>query len=126
LKSNLQFFRFVSVGAFGTALHYAVLVFFVSLLNCDPAVGAMAGAACGAAFNYLLNRCFTFRSDRPHTEALPRFVLLAGIGVLLNGVIVKGLTMVTVNYLASQVAATLTIFILNFFLSKLWIFRQSQ
>ncbi len=81
---------------------------------------------CGAAFNYWMNHRYTFRSDRPHKEALPRFVLMAGIGVMLNGAIVKALTMATVNYLVSQVAATLMILILNFFLSKLWIFSQSR
>lgn len=114
------------MGAIGTALHYGVLIFIVSVVNSDPAIGAMAGAACGAAFNYSLNYRFTFRSKRPHNEALPRFLLMAGIGVLLNGAIVKVLTMATVNYLVSQVGATLTILILNFFLSKLWIFRQTQ
>lgn len=126
MNSNFQFLRFVSVGAIGTALHYGVLIFIVSVVNSDPAIGAMAGAACGAAFNYSLNYRFTFRSKRPHNEALPRFLLMAGIGVLLNGAIVKVLTMATVNYLVSQVGATLTILILNFFLSKLWIFRQTQ
>jgi len=126
VKSNFQFLRFVSVGAIGTALHYAILVILVTGLNSDPAIGAMAGATAGAAFNYWLNHRFTFRSERPHKEALPRFLLMAGVGVLLNGAIVKALTLATFNYLLSQVVATLTILILNFFLSKLWIFRQSR
>lgn len=115
----------MSVGAIGTALHYAILILLVAVLDCDPAIGAMAGATCGAAFNYWLNHRFTFHSERPHREALPRFFLMAGIGILLNGFIVKVLTMATVNYLASQVGATLIILVMNFFLSKLWIFRQS-
>jgi putative flippase GtrA len=126
LKSNFQFFRFVSVGAIGTVLHYAILVFFVTVLNSDPAIGAMAGATAGAAFNYWLNHRFTFRSERPHKEALPRFLLIASVGVLLSGAIVKALTLATFNYMLSQVVATLTILILNFFLSKLWIFSQSR
>lgn len=110
----------------GTALHYAVLILLVTGFDCDPAMGAMAGATCGAAFNYWLNHRFTFRSDRPHREALPRFLLMAGMGILLNGIIVKVLTLATVNFLVSQVGATLIILIMNFFLSKVWIFRQSR
>lgn len=122
----MQFLRFALVGVIGTALHYAVLIVLVSGLDGDPALGAMAGATCGAAFNYWLNHRFTFRSDRPHREALPRFLLMAGIGISLNGMIVKALTLAGVNYLLSQVGATLIILIMNFFLSRLWIFRQSR
>ncbi len=86
----------------------------------------MAGATVGAAFNYWLNHRFTFHSERPHKEALPRFFLMAGLGVVLNGVIVKGLTLATINYLVSQVGATLIILFVNFFLSKLWVFRRSR
>ena len=123
---NMQFVKFLSVGAIGTALHYTILVILVSGQEIDPAMGAMVGATGGAAFNYWLNHRFTFRSDRLHQEALPRFILLAGIGILLNGIIVKLLTLASVNYLVSQIGATLLILILNFFLSKLWIFGQGR
>lgn len=126
LNPKLQFVKFATVGALGTALHYAVLILLVSGLSFDPAIGAMAGATCGAAFNYWLNHRFTFRSNRPHREALPRFVLMAVVGILLNGMIVKALTLASVNYLVSQVAATLIILMMNFFLSKLWIFRHDR
>lgn len=114
------------VGALGTALHYGVLVFLVTALDIPPATGAMTGATFGAAFNYLLNHRFTFRSNRPHKESLPRFIVMAGVGVVLNGAIVKTLTIAGINYLVSQVGATLTILVLNFFLSKFWIFRQTR
>ena len=122
----MLFLKFAAVGAIGTALHYAVLIFSVSLLHNDPAIGAMAGATCGAICNYLLNRHFIFRSDRPHVEAVPRFLLMAGLGVFLNGLIVKALTLMSLHYLLSQAIATLTILIINFILSKLWIFRKVQ
>lgn len=126
MKPRFQFIKFASIGAIGTALHYAVLMFLVSVLGIDPAIGAMVGAMFGAACNYWLNHRFTFRSDRRHGDALPRFILMAAIGVLLNGAMVKALTMQSINYLVSQVGATLLILVMNFFLSKLWIFRQSR
>jgi len=116
----------VSVGAVGTALHYVVLLTLVSGFGVAPPIGAMAGATCGAACNYGLNHRFTFQSDRRHRSALPRFVLMALVGILLNGIIVKTLTMQTINYLVSQVVATLLILALNFLVSKLWIFNQSR
>lgn len=126
MKPGAQFLKFASAGAIGTALHYAVLILWVAGLGNDPALGAMVGASCGAVCNYLLNHRYTFRSDRPHKEALPRFLFMASIGILLNGVIVKALTLVAVDYLLSQVGATLIILVMNFLLSKLWIFKRSR
>lgn len=124
MKIKLHFLKFAAVGALGTALHYGVLIFLVTALERSPATGAMTGATFGAAFNYWLNHRYVFHSDRPHRESLPRFIIMAVIGIVLNGVIVKTLTVANINYLVSQVSATLIILVLNFFLSKLWIFRQ--
>ena len=122
----MQILRFAIVGAAGTALHYVVLVLLVTGLDRDPAVGAVLGATCGAAFNYWLNHRFTFRSDRSHAQAVPRFISMAAAGIVLNGMIVKALTLAGVHYLLSQAIATPIILVLNFFLSKLWIFRRIQ
>ena len=124
MNTNKQLLTFAGVGAIGTAFHYALLVCVVSGFGLDPYVGAMVGATGGALSNYWLNHRFTFCSDRAHKEALPRFLLMAGIGILLNGIIVKTLTLVEIHYLISQMVATLTIFVLNFLVSKLWIFRK--
>jgi len=126
LKAKLQFLKFISVGAIGTALHYAVLIILVTILGIDPAMSAMVGATFGAVLIYCLNYRFTFHTGRPHVEALPRFIAMAVIGVFLNGLIVKTLTLATINYLIGQMVATVVILILNFFLSKLWIFKQSR
>lgn len=122
----MQFVKFVVVGASGTALHYAILIFFVSALDSDPALGAMVGATFGAVCNYWLNYRFTFCSNRPHFEAMPRFIVMAGVGIFFNGMIVKALTLASIYYLLSQLIATLTILIMNFLLSKLWIFRKNR
>lgn len=125
-SGKMQFIKFIVVGSLGTLLHYAVLIVLVSFIGSDPALGAMAGATCGAGVNYCLNYRFTFQSSRSHSEALPRFLFMAGLGILLNGVFVKLFTIMSFNYLLSQIVATLIILFMNFFLSKLWIFKQSR
>ncbi len=118
-----QFAKFAVAGGLGTALHYLVLVVLVSLLGVAPGRAAFAGAAAGACLVYLLNRRYTFASRRDHRHTLPRFVALAVAGALLNGVLVGALSGAGLHYLLAQVAATAAVLVLNFIVSKTWIFR---
>lgn len=120
------FVRFASAGAVGTLLHYAVMFELVSGARVSPEWGAMAGAACGAACNYFLNRRFSFRSDRSHAQAAPRFLVMVLFSILANGLIVKTLSGAGLNYMVAQLFATIFVLGLNFFICKLWIFTKAN
>lgn len=119
----VQLVKFAIVGGTGTGLHYLVLVTLVTLLHMQPGYAAGIGAVAGACANYVLNRRFTFGSHRPHRETLPRFALMAAVGAVLNGALVGVLVTAGLHFLLAQAIATLVILILNFIVSKLWIFR---
>ena len=118
-----QFTRFAMAGGAGTACHYLVLVALVSLAGMAPGRAAFAGAIAGACVVYLLNRRYTFASSRSHVQALPRFALMAALGAVLNGVLVGLLSAAGLYFLLAQVLATGLILVINFVVSKLWIFR---
>jgi putative flippase GtrA len=118
-----QFTRFAMAGGAGTVVHYLVLVGLVSLAGIAPGRAAFAGAAVGACAIYLLNRRYTFASSRSHTQTLPRFALMAAAGAVLNGVLVGLLSGAGVYFLLAQVMATGVILVINFIVSKVWIFR---
>jgi putative flippase GtrA len=118
-----QFTRFAMAGGAGTCVHYLVLIALVSLAGIAPGRAAFAGAAVGACVIYLLNRRYTFASSRSHAQALPRFALMAAAGAALNGALVGLLSGAGVYFLLAQVIATGAILVINFVLSKLWIFR---
>jgi putative flippase GtrA len=118
-----QFTTFAMAGGAGTAAHYLVLVGLVSLAGIAPGRAAFAGAAVGACAIYLLNRRYTFASNRSHAQTLPRFALVATAGAVLNGVLVGLLSGAGVYFLLAQVMATGVILVINFIVSKLWIFR---
>lgn len=122
-KAGLQLVKFAIVGGAGTACHYLVLIGLVALQHMQPGVAAGIGAAVGAVANYLLNRRFTFDSQRPHRETLPRFALMALVGALLNGFLVAQLSSAGLYFLLAQAIATVVILIINFIVSKTWIFR---
>jgi putative flippase GtrA len=121
-----QFLRFASVGAIATATQYAILYALVSGAAWDPAHASMLGAAIGALVNYWLNYTFSFRSERRHRESFPLFVLMAGCGTVLNGLIVKGLTLAGLHYMLAQVIATIVVLGFNFIVSRKWIFVQTR
>lgn len=86
----------------------------------------MAGAGLGAISNYWLNYRFSFDSNRRHREAMPRFLAMAAVGVMLNGVFVQVLMQLQLHFFIAQVFATLCILCLNFLVSRRWIFASRK
>ena len=102
-----RFFRFAGVGVVGTVAHYLVLLVAVEVLALRPITGSSLGFTVGALVNYALNYRFTFRSDRRHREALPRFYLVAAAGFVINGGVMLVLAeRLDLQYLMAQIVAT--------------------
>lgn len=126
LQLNHQFLRFAAAGALGTACHYLVLLALSAGAGVAPGPAAAYGALVGAVVNYWLNRNLIFRSERRHAEALPRFAAMALFGALLNGLIVGALARLGLHFMAAQVCATLLVLVLNYVMSKKWIFPSQE
>lgn len=124
-----QFGRFLSAGVFATAAHYAVLIGLVQFLDIDPVIASVFGFGTGAMVNYYVNYHYTFNSTHPHTTTLPRFLIVALIGMIMNttamAIQVKTLGF---HYLMAQVVATIFVVMWNFTGNRLWTFdhRRSQ
>jgi putative flippase GtrA len=118
---------YAGVGAVGTAAQYLVLVAIVSLCRGNPVAGSVSGAIVGAIVNYCLNRRITFRSSARHSDTLPKFAATAGVGVLVNGLVMKMLAGDhQVNYMIAQVVATGIVLTLTFMVNSVWTFRQRE
>jgi putative flippase GtrA len=119
-----QFLSFTAVGAVGTAAHYATLIALVQVFHAHAVVSSAAGFTVGALVNYSLNYRLTFRSTKLHHDSMPRFFLVAIIGLALNTGIMALLTeAMAVHYLVAQVVATLTVLGWTFTANRLWTFR---
>jgi len=120
----VAFARYTLAGGVATAVHYAVLLALVELLDLPPALAAAIGALCGAAVAYLGNRRFTFTETTvAHGRALPRFLLVAVVGAGLNGLIVWfGNSVLGWHYLLAQALATLLVLFLTYRLNRHWTF----
>jgi putative flippase GtrA len=120
-----QFLNFAAIGAVGTVGHYTTLVICVELLTIRPLIASTLGFVVGAVINYFLNYHLTFRSRKKHTEALPKFMLAATVGMFINMAIMSlALNVLMLYYLFSQVLATLLVLIWNFVINKIWTFAD--
>ena len=115
--------RYALVGGLATLVHYVVLIGLVEEAGVKAAGAAMIGATCGALAAYAGNFRFTFMSRAAHRHSLPRFLLVAACGVLVNSSLVwTGTELLQLNYLVPQVAATVLIFLGGFTLHRRWTF----
>lgn len=122
-----QFAAFAGIGAIGTAAHYLVLIALTQGAGVNAVAASVAGSLVGAAINYLLNYHFTFRSNRPHREAAPRFLFVAGAGIALNAIIMFATVQYGgLHYLISQVLATLAVLVFNFVFNRIWTFADQE
>jgi putative flippase GtrA len=104
-RSLLRFIAYAGVGALGTASQYGVLVAMVSVGRVEPVAG----------------------SGTSHRATLPKFAATAGLGVLVNGLVMKVLAQDNqVNYIFSQLLATGLVLILTFFINSIWTFKPRR
>ena len=118
-----QFARFAMVGGIATLIQYAVLLALVQLAGLNPVWASAIGYALSAVLNYLMNYRYTFRSQAHHGRAALKFVTIAGLGLLLNSLVMAGLIRADAHYLAAQVVATAVVLLWNFFGARYWTFR---
>ena len=119
-----QFLTFSGVGLVAAVAHYGVLITLVEGFGILPVIATLWGFIAGAGVSYVLNRRYTFRSDRPHRAAAPRFLAVSVGGFLLNGAVMWLLNEYWgVPYLLAQVVATAVVLFWNFSVNLLWTFR---
>ncbi len=123
MSTARHFSRYTLVGAFATAVHYAVLVACVEGAGLAAWLGSGIGAIVGAQVAYAGNRWFTFAHRGEVGTSWPRFMATAMLGALLGMAIVALGVRLGVHYLVAQVLATLTGLVLTFAINRAWTFR---
>lgn len=118
-----SFLRYTAAGVVGTLLHFGILSLLVKAFGVSPPIGTMAGATAGALVNYVINYHFTFASSRTHRSTLPKFIVVALVGVLLNGLILHlGSRFDKGHFLIAQMFASVTVLLVGYSLNKAWTF----
>ena len=118
--------RFLAVGAIATALQYAILLALVRWAGWSAVPASTLGFAISLWLNYVLNHRYTFASDRPHAQALPRFVVTAMCGLALTALAMYILvSRLRLDYLVAQIAVTALVTAWNFAFNRWWSFRPA-
>jgi putative flippase GtrA len=124
MKIAQQFLSFATVGAVGTAAHYTTLILAVTS-GLHPVLASALGCTVGAAVNYVLNYHVTFRSRSAHTRSAPRFALVAAVSLFLNTLLMAiAVEWLGLHYLVAQVTATVIVLCANFYMSRIWAFKE--
>jgi putative flippase GtrA len=120
-----QFLKFGIVGASGTIVNFVVAHALEKTTPLswfgDFSIGFMAGGIS----NYLLNRVWTFGSQRnPWIEGM-QFLTVSGVALVAgNAVILAAQSAGFHHFTMTWLAATLSGIFINFFLNKYWTFRH--
>jgi putative flippase GtrA len=118
-----QLGKYSAAGAVGTAIQYVILFGLVEGFAVGAIVASTVGAIAGALINYALNYRYTFKSKRPHVDALTRYGVVSVAGIVLNGfVLMAGTSALGLHYFAAQVLATLVVLLAAFTLNRAWSF----
>jgi putative flippase GtrA len=125
LAFKSQFLRFALVGATATLTTYLVLILLVEIWHMNVILASVLGYIAGIAVNYKLNYGFTFRSARQHRIVIPKFILVALVGLLLNtGLMYVAVIWVGIHYVLAQLAAVAIVLIWSFTINRLWVFTK--
>ncbi len=120
-----QFSSFAVVGVIATSSHYALLIGLVEIFRVSAVSAALAGYCAGGTVSYLLNRRHVFRSNRPHDEAITRFVIVAIVGFGLTYLFMSLFVQKAhIPYILAQVVTTGIVMFWNFAAHKMWTFRS--
>ena len=118
-----QVLAFGGAGIAAAIFHYGTLIGLVEggVLTAVPAT--LCGYLVGGVVSYALNRRHTYRSDRPHHEAVWRFATVAAIGFLITFAVMHVLVdRLALPYLLAQLFTTGIVLVWSFAAHKWWTF----
>jgi putative flippase GtrA len=117
------FIKYCTAGGFATSVHYAIFLVAIKLMAWLPWQATLLGASAGALVSYILNYHFTFFSKASHAALLPAFLMVASLGVITQTMVVAVLSQYWhVQYLVSQIIATIVGLVLTFLINRFWTF----
>ena len=122
-----QVARFATVGAFATVFH--VLVAFAARFGfgLDVQISNFFGFLAAVTFSYFGHARITFEASGSHRIQVPRFVLVAGLGLLLSSAI----TFIVCTILGGAFSLAMMIVAVanptaTFVASKFWVFSAAK
>jgi putative flippase GtrA len=83
-STALQFTRFIATGVLNTLVGLGVIWLCWRVIGLPTVVSNLIGYCVGLCVSFMINRSWTFRSDRSTRAALPRFLMVFVASYLAN------------------------------------------
>jgi putative flippase GtrA len=113
---------YAGAGAVGTAVHYLLFLILLQVLVGQVILASTLGAIVGGVTNYYLAHNKVFKSDLQHLVALPRFALVALVGIGINALVLS-VVVTAAGPFVGQIVASTVVLVFGFTLNRTWSFR---
>lgn len=122
-----KFLKFGLTGGLNTVIDFAVYTVLLSVFGVNLYAAQVAGYACGTLNSYIVNRSWTFQSKNKFLSGeLIRFILVNLITLGISLVLMYSLQLFFpgMNKIILKLPVVAATIVVNFVLSKLWVFRS--
>ena len=127
LSKYQRLIKFGMVGASGTVLGLGVLYVFTDIVGLYYLVSSIIAFACSVSNNYAWNSLWTFRDRKVSSAGYVRYVGANLTGLTVNMTVLWLLTSVAgVWYLYSAIIAVLCAFLVDYALSKKFVWTKER
>ncbi len=93
--------------------------------NASPQVIASVSFSVVVAINYVVQRFWVFRDERPTLDTLPKFLVKTGVGYTVN-ITAMTMMMPVMPLIEAQIAAACAVIVSNAFFAFFWVFARTQ
>ena len=120
---SLQALAYAGAGLIGTSVHWATLMALLQSGLSHLVVASTIGAVIGGLINYVLAHRRVFKSRVPHQVALPKFTVVALIGICVNAAVLM-ISAPSIGAVGAQIVASMIVLLGGFSLNRGWSFRD--
>ena len=129
-RSMIEYLRHLvrfSITGLVTAMSYFTISFlFVAFLYMRPSFAGLVSFILVLPLNYILHKIWSFRSSRLHRAALPRFIFVVVMGLVINSSVIEVLTQhTTLYFLVTQFIAVLVVIAWNYIMLRFLVFPMA-
>lgn len=124
---DATFLRFVVVGGSTALLYMAFLYLFFDLCAFPSELSVLLAYPGAVVFNYCAHYWWTFRSDMPQRQSIPRYLVITVLFYGLNLLAMKVVrTWVDIDFLLFQMVFAATFAIGTFLCHRIWVFCRLE
>ncbi len=117
--------KYAAVGVANTFLYAGLLFVFLRYVEASKPILVALAFLLAMGFQYLVNRAFTFRSQKKIIKELPRYLVAALFNYLITLLVVYfAIDFLLISEVLASIVASLLTAVSGYLLALLWVFKQ--